>query len=109
MKNENWQQVETIFHQALDFAGEERQKYLEQTCSHDAILLDEVKSLISSFESEAEFLEKPIIDLSLTVIQQKTEKTRTNTTLGFYEIGEKIGKTKPSLHKSSLHFRRHCA
>ena len=91
MKNENWQQVETIFHQALDFAGEERQKYLEQTCSHDAILLDEVKSLISSFESEAEFLEKPIIDLSLTVIQQKTEKTRTNTTLGFYEIGEKIG------------------
>lgn len=91
MKSENWEKVETIFHQALSFTGVERQKFIEQTCSADFALFNEVQSLVTSFENENEFLENPITDLSLNVIGQKTEKTRTNTTLGFYEIGEKLG------------------
>lgn len=91
MKNDNWHKVEEIFHQALTFERGERGSYLEQSCSHDPLLLDEINSLIASFENDIDFMESPVDDLSLSVIHQSTEKTRTDTTLGFYQIGEKIG------------------
>ena len=91
MKNDNWHKVEEIFHQALTFERGERSSYLEQSCSHDPLLLDEINSLITSFENDIDFMESPVDDLSLSVIHQNTEKTRTDTTLGFYQIGEKIG------------------
>lgn len=91
MKNDNWHKVEEIFHQALTFERGERGSYLEQSCSHDPLLLDEINSLITSFENDIDFMESPVDDLSLSVIHQSTEKTRTDTTLGFYQIGEKIG------------------
>jgi eukaryotic-like serine/threonine-protein kinase len=91
MKSENWEKVETIFHQALSFEGAERQKYLEKSCSADAFLLSEVNSLISSFENEAGFLDNSVVDLSFNLINQKNSQTRTGTTLGFYQIGEKLG------------------
>lgn len=91
MQAENWGKIEAVFHQALSLKGETREKYLQETCLDDFVFLNEIKSLITSYENEAEFLESPALELGLKIIHQQAEETRSKTRLGCYEIGEKIG------------------
>lgn len=91
MDNSRWQKVETIFHSALTYHGAEREQYLVQTCDTDSVALNEVQSLLAAFEKDAEFLENPVSELTLSVIGEEAEQSRANIRCGFYEIREKLG------------------
>jgi len=57
MLAERWQQIESIFHQALQKPAEERGRFLEESCSKDPGVRREVESLLANEELAATFLE----------------------------------------------------
>lgn len=61
MATTNWIQVKKVFHEALRFQSEDRDRYLEGACGGDIDLRIEVESLLISLNEAKNFLEKPII------------------------------------------------
>jgi hypothetical protein len=57
--NDRWQRVERIFHTALDLTGEERTAFITKECGADAVLRDEIESLLLHEPAAVEFLETP--------------------------------------------------
>ena len=47
MRPERWQQVEAVFHAALECAPERRTAFLEKACKEDPELRGEVESLLA--------------------------------------------------------------
>lgn len=91
MKNENWQKVEKIFHNALDLPVAERKSFLQRECSDDRELISEVESLIDSFEQDSGFLDEPVFEIGLGAIHKSSEKNLAGLTIGAYKLEEKIG------------------
>jgi eukaryotic-like serine/threonine-protein kinase len=52
---ERWQQIETVFYEALERSESEREAYLQHACANDAELFREVSSLIRSSGDVAAF------------------------------------------------------
>ena len=91
MELKAWENVERIFHTALDLSVEERKPYLQRECTEDGELLSEVASLLDSFEKDSAFLNKPVFELGLGAIGKKTQKNLAGVVIGFYQLEEKIG------------------
>jgi serine/threonine protein kinase/tetratricopeptide (TPR) repeat protein len=58
----DWEEIERLFHLALERAPEEREGFLEQECGDDPELLEEVKALLSCRAEEGHFLEMPPLE-----------------------------------------------
>jgi eukaryotic-like serine/threonine-protein kinase len=58
-----WARIRSLFHGALDERPSERQTFLEQQCSDDATLLQEVTALLKAHEEEGTFLDQPLVHL----------------------------------------------
>ena len=54
---ERWRQIESLFHAASEKTGEERSRFLDETCSSDPMLRREVESLLANDDLAASFLE----------------------------------------------------
>jgi serine/threonine protein kinase/Flp pilus assembly protein TadD len=91
MKPDKWQNIETIFHQALNLSAAARQKYLAEACAGNREMLGEIESLLSSFEQESNFLEQPAFSLGMKILENNVDVDLTGQTMGFYTILEKIG------------------
>ena len=91
MELKTWENVERIFHTALDLSVEERKPYLRRECTEDGELFSEVTSLLHSFEKDSAFLNKPVFELGLGAIGKKQQKNLAGATIGFYQLEEKIG------------------
>jgi serine/threonine protein kinase len=59
MSPSRWQQIEAIYHAALERAPDERAAYLDQACANDAELRREVESLLAQDLSKANPLDRP--------------------------------------------------
>ncbi len=55
-----WNRVEKLFYEALDLEPDKRPAFLDQACSDDASLRQEVESLIESASKTFGFLQRPI-------------------------------------------------
>ncbi|MCD9188447.1 MAG: protein kinase [Pyrinomonadaceae bacterium] len=91
MKSNDFQNIETIFHQALELTGESREKYLTESCRDNTKLVAEIRSLLSAFDSHPDFLEQPAFDLGLKILETNTETNLSGQEIGFYKVLEKIG------------------
>ena len=82
MTPERWQQVKEVLNGALELAPEQRPAYLDQACSTDLTLRQEVESLLESADgTRSGFL--PNSTLHITVAK--------GTRLGDYEVQSLIG------------------
>jgi serine/threonine-protein kinase len=86
------QQLESIFHAALNLPSAERSAYLEDACRGNPELYVEVSTLISALESSDGFLENPIISLGMSVLSQCNQHSLTGKTIGVYRIESLLGK-----------------
>ena len=59
MDIERWKLVDGMLQAALELAPGDRDQYLEQACSGDVSLKNEIKSLLTSHRRAGEFLEQP--------------------------------------------------
>ncbi len=62
MNPERWQQIEELYHAALERAESERAGFLEQACAGDEGLRGEVESLLSFHQQAKSFIEAPALD-----------------------------------------------
>jgi eukaryotic-like serine/threonine-protein kinase len=82
MTPERWQQVRTVLEAALPLDSEQRRSYLDQICSSDRALRDEVESLLAADqEAQSSFLQSPPI----------SKKLEPGIRLGEYEIQSLLG------------------
>lgn len=91
MESNNWQQIEEIFHTALELDSEERRQYLEQISNRDNQLRMEVDSLLESFEKNADFIETAVLDEGLKALHFTTLESLIDKTVGDYKIVRKLG------------------
>jgi hypothetical protein len=54
-----WQQIEDVYHAALERAPQQRASFLDEACRGDAALREEIESLLFQEPEAAEFLESP--------------------------------------------------
>ena len=86
--NANWEQVQSVFHQALDVPPEERAPFLERVCAGDADMRAEVESLLAHDGGREE-----IASAVHSAVQSLFEEApiKPGTTIGDYEILKLIG------------------
>jgi serine/threonine-protein kinase len=58
---DRWQQIEKVYHSALELAENERLAFLEKACGGDEALRHEVESLLRSEPSGDRFIDEPAL------------------------------------------------
>jgi eukaryotic-like serine/threonine-protein kinase len=86
---ERWQQVEDLFHRALEHSQGLRARFLAEECGNDSALLREVESLLEAFEQEPQFLEEPAARISEYIAGE--DDPMIGAMIGVWRIVEPIG------------------
>jgi serine/threonine protein kinase len=93
MTIERWRQVEALFHSALDCAPNDRAAFLDATCVDDPALREQVEGLLESFDEAGDFIEKPLVDDSLSSWAKTPRPSESviGRKIGAYDILSLIG------------------
>ena len=91
MTPERWQQVDLLYHAALECDPARRADFLEQTCAGDAELRREVESLLTHAESAENFIEVPAMHVAARALAGERSYTLVGKMLGCYEIVAPLG------------------
>ncbi|MEK7830961.1 MAG: serine/threonine-protein kinase, partial [Acidobacteriota bacterium] len=97
MQTDRWQQIENLFHRALEHSAQERDLFLAMECAGDIGLRREVESLLATHGQGGGVLEAPATDLAAEWSQAgqqskgRTEKLKQQA-IGPYRILSKLGK-----------------
>jgi len=91
MSPDRWQQIEKIYHEALQRTPVERSAFLDEVCGSDHILQKQIESLLAH-EGEAEdFIEKPALAMAAQSLMGHQTGLREGQTLGSYRILSLLG------------------
>jgi serine/threonine-protein kinase len=91
MDHERWQQVDQLFHSALEREAGERAAFLAQACTGDEALRREVESLVESHEQPDSFIESPAADLAAELLAGTGEVLAAGEAVGPYKIVSLLG------------------
>ncbi len=91
MTPQRWQQIEQLYHAALDRAAEERAAFLAAACQGDDILRREIESLLASHEEVGSFIDKPPDDIVAGMLADEQEHSMIGRTLGHYKLQSLLG------------------
>jgi serine/threonine protein kinase/Tfp pilus assembly protein PilF len=91
MDAERWQQIERLFHAALERESSGRAAYLSDACGGDDALRAEVQALIESHEQSHTFIERPAGDIAAALFAHKEVRLKIGQTLGPYKILSLLG------------------
>jgi serine/threonine protein kinase/tetratricopeptide (TPR) repeat protein len=91
-----WKVVDRLLQSALELAPGDRDQYLEQACSGDVSLKNEIKSLLTSHRRAGEFLEQPAVAVVALELASDAEVLPTAPLVGqiisHYRILKMIGR-----------------
>jgi len=91
MNPDRWQQVKKIFDTALKLAPGERVRFLDENCSDDKILRQEVEKLLDSFADDS-FMEQPAArEVASVIIEAETKHLEAGKCFGHYQVIRQIG------------------
>ena len=91
MTPERWQQIDHLFHSALEREFAERDAFLAQACNGDDSLRQEVESLIRSLKQSEQFLDTPVNDIAAELFAGGEAKLRAGQCIGRYQIISQLG------------------
>ncbi len=89
MERDRWQEIERLYHAALELLESQRGAFLEEACRGDFALRDEVESLLAEGEHGASVLESPALEVAAKALAED-ESLSGGTAPGDQE---KLGKT----------------
>jgi len=93
MNTEQWQRTKQIVEEALRFAADQRQTYLDLACGTDRALRAEVESLIASYEAAgSQFLAATAPELLELTSSTKSPIGPLNQVIGHYRLVEEVGR-----------------
>ncbi len=87
MTPEQFARLKVVFQEALEQPTEVRRAWLREECGGDTALLREAESLLSTYQTAGDFLEKPA-----QVDPDDLDTLLPGTRVGSYEIREEIGR-----------------
>ncbi len=92
MKAERWQQVERLYHAALERGAEGRAAFLTEACAGDEGLCREVESLLAYEDQAEDFIESPAIDVAAKMMAEEQGATvLAGQTINHYKIISPLG------------------
>ena len=99
MKAEDWQQIKSLFHAAVEMEGGERQAFLTEACAGDEGLRRRVETLLVAHEEAGPFLVSPALVDAGVVSADERQQVLADTAgllagqrIGPYEIVREIGR-----------------
>jgi serine/threonine-protein kinase len=90
MHPERWQQIDHLFHLALEQTPQRRAGFLAQECAGDESLRSQVEALISSHEEPSTFVEALVADVAAGLLSDA--RLAPGTTVAHYKIIALLGK-----------------
>src|SRR2546423_6788944 len=95
MKPERWQQLDQLFHAALEREPEQRSAFLDEACASDEVLRKEVETLLAAHENAESFIENPAFEVEAEALAREQVSRAANSlagqTIGHYHIIELLG------------------
>ncbi|HWN10780.1 MAG TPA: serine/threonine-protein kinase [Pyrinomonadaceae bacterium] len=91
MTPERWQQIDELFHSALEHESSERAAFLGRACNGDESLRREVESLIGSHERSESFFEAPAGDIAAELLAGRQAQLAAGQYVGHYQIVSLLG------------------
>jgi serine/threonine protein kinase/Flp pilus assembly protein TadD len=101
MKRERWEQIERLYHAALEREPEERAAYLHQACAGDEELRRQVAALLAHDDPAASFIEAPAPEVAAHLLaadlppeepEQATNAPTVTRRVGAYQLLALLGK-----------------
>ncbi len=92
MKPERWEQIDKILAGALRREGSQRRTFLEEACSGDASLRQEVESLIEASKQAESFIESPALEEAAKAVAQDRLQSMIGQDIGSYRILSLLGR-----------------
>jgi eukaryotic-like serine/threonine-protein kinase len=92
MTPERWEQIDRIFHEALQHPVHERAAFITESCGGDAYLKREIESLVASHDQAASFIEVPAGDAAAEFLAGQNVPLPAGTMLNRYKIVNLLGK-----------------
>jgi Tol biopolymer transport system component len=86
-----WQQIERLFHDALERPLEERAAFLDQSCAGDESLRREVDALLDSPATANRFLDRDALEVAAGLVSVSEMPVLSGRRLGVYQLQERIG------------------
>lgn len=87
MDRELWKQVDALLEQALEQPPEEREAFVAKTAGDNAVLRDEVLSLLKAQSQAAQFMERSAMKVAAQALADDSKITTIITSLVGQEIG----------------------
>jgi serine/threonine protein kinase/Flp pilus assembly protein TadD len=92
VKNDRWQQIESLYHSTLEKDPEERSAFLDHACAGDEDLRREIESLLAYEGRAKDFIEAPALDLAARMIAEEHSGTiRAGDKFNQYRIVSSLG------------------
>jgi TolB-like protein/Tfp pilus assembly protein PilF len=91
MNAQRWQQINDLFHSAVERAPGERATFLDEACRGDESLCREVKSLLASHERTKNFIESPAFETAPELLIGDGAGELVGQLIGHYLVERLIG------------------
>lgn len=94
MDVERWKRVDDLLQAVLRLPSDQQKKFLHEACSGDTALEQEVESLLSSHGKLGEFLERPALATTQTVLlinETENEDRLLGKTIAHYAVLRRLG------------------
>src|SRR5262245_23028897 len=91
MSPERWEQVQELYHAALELEPSQRSDFLKQACREDEDVRQEVKALLASHGKAGTYLETPALRLAAQEVAETPSRSLVGKTLGSYQILSLLG------------------
>lgn len=88
MPPERWENLQELFHQAMDLAPGEREAWLEQECGDDKALLNDALALIAGDSKASDTLHNVIGDAARGIVEGGAKP---NSRIGSYRVLRELG------------------
>jgi serine/threonine protein kinase len=91
MKPERWQQLDELFHSALQRAPAERAEFLDEACAGDESLRKHIEALLAAHVEAGSFMENPALQFEARSLAMDQPESAVGKTIGHYKIISSIG------------------
>ena len=91
MRPEHWQQLDNLFHAALQREPSERGALLDKECTGNDRLRHEVEALLAAHAEAGSFIEQPAIEVEAQSVANDQNQLTAGQTIGHYQIVSQLG------------------
>src|SRR5467141_1807921 len=91
MTPERLQQIEELYHSALERDAAGRAAFIKEACNGDEELRQEVESLLASEAQAGDFIEEPVHEVAARLIADNQQRSMVGRLIGPYEIIDLLG------------------